>query len=308
MTKSEKAEKKLNLKYYGGEDLYSDGEIEDKFLDIAKNHTEEELNRVIASEKDWGILYHFSPIRRNIISWFPMKEDAKVLEIGSGCGAITGALCESAKSVTCVDLSKKRSLINAYRNDQYDNFEILVGNFKDIEPNLKEEEYDYITLIGVFEYGEAYIGGDTPYKDFLNIIKKHLKKDGELIIAIENRFGFKYFAGCREDHIGTFFEGLNGYPASDGVKTFDKDELTKLFEECGFDDVDFYYPYPDYKLPMVIYSDDFLPKEGELRKNHVNYDRDRLGLFNDDKVLDDIIRQNMFPAFSNSFLTILRRK
>lgn len=30
----------------------------------------------------------------------------KVLEIGSGCGAITGSLAQKAGSVTCVDLSK----------------------------------------------------------------------------------------------------------------------------------------------------------------------------------------------------------
>ena len=34
-----------------------------------------------------------------------------------------------------------------------DNLKILVGNFQEIEKNLTEK-YDYITLIGVFEYGE----------------------------------------------------------------------------------------------------------------------------------------------------------
>lgn len=40
------------------------------------------------------------------------------------------------------------------------------GKLPEIEKNLTEK-YDYITLIGVFEYGEAYIQSETPYVDFL---------------------------------------------------------------------------------------------------------------------------------------------
>ena len=113
-----------------------------------------------------------------------------MLEIGSGCGAITGTLADKAKKVTCIELSKKRSLINAYRNKDKDNIEILVGNFEDIEKDIVEK-YDYITLIGVFEYGEAYISSEKPYENFLKIISKHLKENGKIIIAIENKLGSK---------------------------------------------------------------------------------------------------------------------
>ena len=303
MSKDSKVENRLNLTYYGGTDIYSDGEVEDRLLEIAKNNTEEQLNQVIANTHDWGILYHFSHIRQNIVSWLPITKEDTVLEIGSGCGAITGALAKNAKQVTCVDLSKKRSLVNVYRNDSYENIEVMVGNFKDVEPHLPQ--YDYVTLIGVFEYGEAYIGGDTPYEDFLKIIKSHLKPGGKLVIAIENRWGEKYFAGCREDHFGTFFEGINGYPTGKGVKTFTRMELEAMFDACGMTKRTFYYPYPDYKLPRVIYSDDYLPKPGELRINNGNYDRDRFQVFNEDKVLDDIIREGVFDKFSNSYLIIL---
>ena len=37
--------------YYPGKDLYSDGEIEDEMLDIAKNVPVSEYNRVIAERK-----------------------------------------------------------------------------------------------------------------------------------------------------------------------------------------------------------------------------------------------------------------
>ena len=37
---------------------------------------------------------------------------------------------------------------------------------------------------------------------------KLLSKNGLLIIAIENRLGLKYFNGCREDHAGKLFHGV----------------------------------------------------------------------------------------------------
>lgn len=82
---------------YPGQDLYSDGSVEDEMLEIARNYPEEEWNRVIAERKSWPILYHFSHVRENILSWLPFTGQESVLEIGSGCGAITGALCKKAK-------------------------------------------------------------------------------------------------------------------------------------------------------------------------------------------------------------------
>ena len=57
----------LDYTYYPGKDLYSDGEIEDELLAIAKQYGEEDYNKIIAERKSWPILYHFSHIRK--ISW-----------------------------------------------------------------------------------------------------------------------------------------------------------------------------------------------------------------------------------------------
>ena len=47
---------KLDLSSYSGQDLYSDGDIEDVLLDIVKNHKEEEFNSIIM-EKRIGRFY-----------------------------------------------------------------------------------------------------------------------------------------------------------------------------------------------------------------------------------------------------------
>ena len=122
---------------------------------------------------------------------------------------MTGTLPKKAENVTCIELSYKRSLINAYRNRNSDKIEILVGNFEDIEPELTEE-YDYIFLIGVLEYAGSYItrSEGNPYLAMLQMLIPHLAQGGEIVIAIENKYGMKYLAGCREDHTGKFYDGI----------------------------------------------------------------------------------------------------
>ena len=293
----------LDLSLYSGEDLYTDGDIEDEMLDIAMKHSVDEFPSIIEQKKSWPVFYHFSPFRSNIIDWLPFKKTDKILEIGSGCGAITGALARRAGNVTCVELSKKRSLINAYRNKEYDNITIKVGNFKDIEPRLSRD-FDYVLLIGVFEYGQAYIGGAAPYEDFMRICNCHRKLGGRLIIAIENKFGLKYWAGCREDHIGTHFSGIEGYHGGGSARTFTRRGLENIMESAGIHEYFFYYPYPDYKFMTTIYSDKYLPGKGELSNNLRNFDRDRVLLFDETQVFDQIIDEKEFALFSNSYLVV----
>lgn len=294
----------LDYSKYSGVDLYCDGDVEDELLKIARERSAAEYAGVIEKRRSWPILYHLSPLRENIVEWVPMDKSHRVLEVGSGCGAITGALARKAGSVTCVDLSQKRSRINAYRHRECDNVTIHVGNFKDIEPDLPRD-YDYICLIGVFEYGQSYIGGETPFEDFLKILMPHLAKGGRILIAIENKYGLKYFAGCREDHLGTCFSGIENYADGGGARTFSRKGLEKIFAACGVKESHFYYPYPDYKFMTTLYSDGRQPGKGELSNNLRNFDRDRLLLFDERNAFDGIAEDGLFPVFSNSFLAVV---
>jgi hypothetical protein len=221
------------------------------------------------------------------------------------CGAITGALSEMGGQVDCVDLSLRRSRINAYRHCYADNVRIHVGNFQVVEEELPAD-YDYIFLIGAFEYGGLYIGGENPYRDFLEILKKHLAPGGRIIIAIENKTGMKYWAGCREDHNGEFFSGLEDYPGGGPARTFTARELRQLARSAGFgeDKCEILYPYPDYKFMHTLFSDRRLPEVGECKTNLCNYDRDRWEIFDEKLVYDMVIRDGNFPFFSNSISNV----
>ena len=296
----------LNKQWYIGEDRYSDGDAnEERLMRIVQEHSPEEYGRLALREGSWPLLYHLSPIRENIIRWVPFRPGASVLELGAGCGAVTGALLNRGLKVCAVDLSLRRCRINAARHRDCDDLEICVGAMEDVLRGIGRK-FDYVVLIGALEYAAMFSDASHPQAYMLNLIREVMTPDGELYVAIENKLGLKYFAGCREDHTGRFFEGPEGYPHQDGPLTFSRKELWALFSECGFSG-EFYYPYPDYKLPIKLFSDNWLPAQGELNRNWQNFDADRLQLFDESRAFDVMLRAGLFPEFANSFLARLWR-
>lgn len=160
---------KVNYDFYSGKDEYSDGDIENEIIEYEQKYSD--TDEVFKNDIRWPVFYHLTPIRKNILNWYPFEKDSEVLEIGAGMGAITETLCEKCKKVVSVELSKNRAKSIEIRNKDKENLEIIVGNLNDID--FGQRKFDYITLIGVFEYAALYTNTQNPYIDFLNKIKKY---------------------------------------------------------------------------------------------------------------------------------------
>ena len=65
-----------------------------------------------------------------------------------------------------------------------------------------------------------------------------------------------------------------------GVRTFEK-TLDKIIKESGFKNTYFYYPLPDYKLPTVVYSQDYLPQNENMQNLQCYYVPDKSTLIAD---------------------------
>lgn len=289
---------KINYNFYSGKDEYSDGNIEKEILEYEKEY--KDVEDIFKQDLRWPVFYHLTPIRKNILNWYPFKKDSEVLEIGAGMGAITGVLCEKCKKVVSVELSKQRASSIANRYEDKENLEIIVGNLNDID--FKDKKFDYITLIGVFEYAALYTNTQNPYIDFLKNIKKILKPDGKLLIAIENKFGMKYWLGAPEDHTNKKYDSITGYDKNSKVRTFGKEEIKNILKECGLENMNFYYPLPDYKLPSLIFSDEYLPTIETIENYKPYYYEGTEIEFDEIKAYKEIIKNNMFGFFANSFL------
>jgi len=291
----------LILKWYNGEDSYSEGDVEDKIIRLIAENSPEDYVSAIYDNFDWSTYYHLTHIRQNILNWYPFDPDSEILEIGCGLGAVTNMLCSRCSHVTAVELSRRRAVAALLRCREQSNLDIIVGNLNDISfPG----QFDYITLIGVLEYQGSYTNGSNPYMDFLKKVKTLLKPEGRLLIAIENQYGLKYWCGAREDHTGIPFEGLNQYALSPKkVRTFSKASLEELIRNSGWKHTFFYYPMPDYKLPTVIYSQDHLPTSENMLNMHPYYTPDAATLIaNERNLYKDLLDNHVFDFFANSFL------
>ncbi len=300
LLKQLKPKPKMNLKFYKGSDKYSEGAVEDKLIELIASAPEEDYTEIISQNYSWSSYYHLTHIRKNLLNWYPFA-GGDLLEIGCGLGAFTNLFCEKCDSVTAVELSQRRATATLLRCRERENLEIIVGDLNDIE---FDKQFDYITLIGVLEYQGNFSDSKNPYLDFLRTIRKLLKSNGKLLVAIENQYGLKYWCGAAEDHTGKPFDGLNQYELSNAKsRTFSKAALDDLLGQAGFDGRFFYYPMPDYKLPTVIYSEKELPKDENMFNLRPYYIPNNKSVIAPEmKIYKDVIANNVFEFFANSFL------
>jgi glycosyltransferase involved in cell wall biosynthesis len=129
---------------------------------------------------------------------------------------------------------------------------VLAERFDDFR---SDEKFDAITLIGVLEYASMFSGGDDPACSMLARVRQLLKPEGRLFIAIENQLGLKYFAGGPEDHIGQAMYGIEGRYQLGQPKTYGRHALAQLLRQAGFENTEFLAPFPDYKFPISLVTE-----------------------------------------------------
>jgi SAM-dependent methyltransferase len=287
---------------------YSDGEVENQLLEIFQSkESEQKRQAILEAEPRWPEMYHLSYGRENILSWMEFKKKGSALEFGGGCGALTGVLTRNFREVVSIELSSRRSKVMATRHRDASNLTIVAANIMTYEP---ESKFDAITAIGTVEYSPSYIHAPDPVMALLTKLRSMLAPGGSLVIAIENKFGLKYWTGAAEDHTGAVYESIHDYPNhSNKVLTFSRKEMKGVLDKAGFKSSYFYYPYPDYKLPILIYSDDYYPGKDGVKFPYgllpaPGTDRQRELFMSEPMAMRSLEKAGLFREFSNSFLVV----
>ena len=244
-----------------------------------------EYQMIAHTSGDWPSLFHMSDNRANVVEWIDVEQGKCALEIGAQCGAVSAVIAKKYERYVALDASREMETVFKSRKD-VDGVEYVVDSAESYA-NYHKESFDDVYIIGganeetiAFAYGM-------------------LKPDGRLIIATENKYGLKYWAGTAEDATDEWYAGIEGR-----AEVFTKKSLTNALKEVGVKEVDWYYPYPDLYFATTIYSDDYLPKQGELIQNVTNYHSERIVAFKEEKAYDAIIKEGDYPFFANSFLVI----
>lgn len=297
---------------------YTDGDDIEKYLiNVLKNSNDLSSNSIELTRKgrDWPSLYHLSARRSNIFRPFlNILKRKNILEVGAGCGALSRILGENASKLISVEGNINRAYINSLRTQELDSVSIICDNYQNY---LTSQKFDIITLVGVLEYSRIYFkksNNDSTFSQeelLLQKIYSELDDNGMLFLAIENKLGLKYFAGYPEDHLGISMAGIEGLYGENSPVTFGKLEIELLLKKCGFSNIMFYYPFPDYKMPTTIFCHDLINNYDKLDLSYIlessekmDPQRPKFTTFNMNLVWREVYKNKLWQDLSNSFLII----
>jgi 2-polyprenyl-3-methyl-5-hydroxy-6-metoxy-1,4-benzoquinol methylase len=290
---------------------YNDGDEFEQRMELILRGAEDKSifsPELAAACIDWPSYYHLSCMRANILRPFEAKLDgADVLEVGAGCGAITRFLGESGAKVCALEGSQRRARIARLRTSDLSNVTVVAENF---ETFTVDRKFDVLTFVGVLEYANQFVQGAHPARAMLSKARSMLKPGGIVLIAIENQLGLKYFAGAPEDHVGRRMFGLEDRYSVNGVRTYGRAELTSIVRDAGFTHSRFYAPFPDYKFPVTIFSEEGMTSKdfdaASVLSGSIFLDRQLTNYLSFDlpRVWDVVVRNKLGIELANSFLVV----
>ena len=275
-----------------------------------------------ASQPSYEELYHLSKIRQNLLDWYEFDGDAKLLEIGAECGALTGLFAKKVAQVVAFDEDEDKCAVNRARFSGNDAVTVVSsaeyvdrpdlaasdakseddakgtkssgksdGKKKDAASKIKSAITK--TKKAISKKPEKYdyvtiIGKFTDEK--LEMAVDHLASKGKIIIAVDNKFGLKNWTTAARPNLAT------------------KDEIVGKALEKKLKLTSTYYPVPDFTFPLEVYSEYNLPKEGAIRTASPEFEQDKTLLMDEPTAFSEMIREGRFDEYANSYILIFEKK
>lgn len=258
---------------------------------------EKDLPEIISAEE----MYYLTTVSQNLLNWYPFSKEDSVLEIGGDLGQLTGLFSKKCKDVTTIEPQWECAEAIRKRYKDRENIDLIAGKLEDISLNKK---YDIITVIGNINRIEEIIGKQLDLENTIRYLEKYLNENGKMLIAVDNKFGLRYWAGNPENMLNKKFISLIGYHSEPiSYETFTKKSLEEILQKMEYN-FNFYYPLPDYKMPNVIFTDEGLPKYNSIDKYNPYTAKNSDLIMNEIDVFREILTTNpeMFTFFTNSFL------
>ena len=251
-----------------------DKAVLEKISDIIDSN--ENIEDILVEENDIRVLHQLTGLGDALLSWYEFDSKASILEIGSGCGRLTGLLLNRLDDVWAYEENTDTLSILEKRYSSNSNLH-AVSSLSLIPDDKK---FDYVTLIG------CEINEET-----LAEAKSFLKPDGELIIAVNNEFSLRHWTG------------LPSFGPSISVN-----RLKSLLSQAEFYSQEFYYPYPDYIMPLQIFTPERLPYANEITNHTQNFVANQVIFHDQAYETAKLIENGLYEAYVNSFLVICSKE
>ncbi len=197
----------------------------------------------------------------------PLTPDSVVLDCGAGWGTLTLVAAQASRAVAAMDpcLQNLQVVRLRAREAGLPNITPVLGDI--LAPPFPDSHFDLVVMNGVLEWvgrSQAFASPQAAQEAALLQVQRILKPGGHLYLAIENRLGFKYFLGKRDEHTdGLRFTTVLPRWAADLVSrlaglglyrtyTYSAGGYRRLLRRSGFQTARFYLALPDYRHPRFL--------------------------------------------------------
>ncbi len=253
--------------------------IDDEIQMLLKEH-EGDICKALEKNTRLDYLYALSEQRELLLEWYDFDSQEELLQVGADYGAMTGLYRSVVRSVTVLDTEEKALETVRLRYPGAKNIVYEQGSLSQYRDQIFDagKRFQYIVMTGFPE---------EEWDSQIRAAKDLLKETGVLIVAVANALGMKYWAGTAREE-GELAKG----------------RLVRLLcgdsGEQGY--LRFYYPMPDYRVPVSIYSDEYLPKKGDLTRVTPAYDYPRYHMMDMGQGFDAVCEEGLFDLYANSYL------
>jgi ubiquinone/menaquinone biosynthesis C-methylase UbiE/uncharacterized protein YbaR (Trm112 family) len=238
--------------------------MEQLLREMAERGFIDAVHNVLKRESPFVYDYGCNPTRADFRFLMPFGENSTVLDLGSGLGVITREIAKQAGAVVSVDTVMARLRFSRFMCTEagLDNITFICGG-DGVRLPFENGTFDSIVMNGVLEWIPVTVKGDKPVETqsaVLADLYRCLKEKGALYIG--NRFGVQYFLGAR-DHNNMRFTSLLPRRLADVVSrlagkgpyltiTHSRRGYQKLLEGAGFENVRFFWTYPNYRNMQAV--------------------------------------------------------
>lgn len=214
----------------------------------------ENIFKIMQEGRNPDILYNFSENRWNLLEWYPFRTDGNLLQLGCGYGALTGLFVKKLQHVTNITNNEEQYEVNKVRFAQYNGVSVEKKHLEEVN---ESNQFDYVYLECGYDCAWAMLEAGMALDDLLKKVKGALKPEGELLLAINNRNGISYLSGEKDFYEDEYFQSVE---PTQKKYYYSKEEIENTLKKEGFRNLSFYFPMPNYRFPLEIYSELWMPQ------------------------------------------------
>lgn len=233
------------------------------------------------AKHDHLLHYVLNPARGTIALAAPVGSGSTSLDFGGGWGSLSRSVARAGGIAVCADMTYESLVVSAAISEPARVIHVHID--RKLPLPFPSDSFDNVFLNGVLEWLPEEFMPEMPpdavQQAFLQEFARILRPNGSLVIGIENRNSFLYWAGTREDHTNLRFGAILPRPVANWYSkavrgcpyrtyTYTRRGYQRLLTGGGFDAEGLMVPWRRYRNWKTL-----VPSRNLQTQNLIDYNR-----------------------------------